>query len=257
MLHEEASKPENRGYADNGDAVLKAGGGRFTSIAFAASDGINPETEVIHSIGSKAALSILPAALVNPGDVVLMTTPGYPVFGTHAAVLRRLGVSICHCARKRVFCRIWSRPEGCAGRAKALVLNYPNNPTGASATPEFFERVVRFAREHRVVVIHDAAYAALVFEGKPLSFLATPGAKEVGVELHSTSKCFQYDRLALRLCGRERVACEGLWRCEGQHAIPASSWPFSTRRPIVWIIRKSPRQIAAKYSRRMELWWRC
>ena len=71
-----------------------------------------------------------------------------------------------------------------------LVLNYPNNPTGASATPEFFAEVVEFAQKNQLVVIHDAAYAALVFEGKPLSFLATPGAKEVGVELHSTSKSF-------------------------------------------------------------------
>jgi LL-diaminopimelate aminotransferase len=75
-------------------------------------------------------------------------------------------------------------------KAKALVLNYPNNPTGASATPEFFACVVEFAKKHNLVVIHDAAYAALVFEGKPLSFLATPGAKEVGIELHSASKTF-------------------------------------------------------------------
>lgn len=71
-----------------------------------------------------------------------------------------------------------------------LVINYPNNPTGASATPEFFAKVVQFAQRNNIVVIHDAAYAALVFEGKPLSFLATPGAKEVGIELHSTSKTF-------------------------------------------------------------------
>ncbi|MFN7139732.1 MAG: aminotransferase class I/II-fold pyridoxal phosphate-dependent enzyme, partial [Limisphaerales bacterium] len=75
-------------------------------------------------------------------------------------------------------------------KAKVLVINYPNNPTGASATPEFFAEVVAFAKKHNIVVIHDAAYAALVFEGAPLSFLATPGAKEVGIELHSTSKTF-------------------------------------------------------------------
>jgi len=70
------------------------------------------------------------------------------------------------------------------------VLNYPNNPTGASATPEFFSKAVAFAKRQKLVVIHDAAYAALVFEGKPLSFLATPGAKDVGLELHSASKTF-------------------------------------------------------------------
>jgi LL-diaminopimelate aminotransferase len=70
------------------------------------------------------------------------------------------------------------------------VLNYPNNPTGASATSEFFAQVVAFAKQHNLIVIHDAAYAALVFEGKPLSFLATPGAMDVGIELHSMSKGF-------------------------------------------------------------------
>ena len=82
-LCEEARKPENRGYSDNGDAVLKQSAARYLQRVCGVS-GINPETEVIHSIGSKAALSILPAALINPGDYVLMTTPGYPVFGTHA-----------------------------------------------------------------------------------------------------------------------------------------------------------------------------
>src|SRR5438552_10196176 len=82
-LCEEARKPENRGYADNGDAVLKQAATRYLERVCGVK-GINPETEVIHSIGSKAALSILPAALINPGDYVLMTIPGYPIFGTHA-----------------------------------------------------------------------------------------------------------------------------------------------------------------------------
>src|SRR5512135_2575322 len=82
-LCQEARKPENRGYADNGDAVLKQASARYLDRVCGVR-GINPETEVLHSIGSKAALSILPAALINPGDYVLMTTPGYPVFGTHA-----------------------------------------------------------------------------------------------------------------------------------------------------------------------------
>src|SRR5260370_24021033 len=82
-LHEEARKPENRGYADNGDGALKAAAALYLERVCEVG-GINPETEVVHSIGSKAALSILPAALINPGDYVLMTIPGYPVFGTHA-----------------------------------------------------------------------------------------------------------------------------------------------------------------------------
>src|SRR5688500_15893441 len=82
-LHKEALQPANRGYADNGDGVLKTAAARYLEKVCGVR-GIDPETEIIHSIGSKAALSILPAVLINPGDYVLMTTPGYPVFGTHA-----------------------------------------------------------------------------------------------------------------------------------------------------------------------------
>jgi LL-diaminopimelate aminotransferase len=188
-LHAEAQKPDNRGYADNGDAVLKHAAARYLDRVCGV-PGINPDTEVIHSIGSKAALSILPAAFVNPGDWVLMTTPGYPVFGTHARYNGGLVHNMPLTAGKSFLPDLDAVPRGVLAKAKAMVLNYPNNPTGASATPDFFARVVRFAKSHGLVIIHDAAYAALVFEGKPLSFLATPGAKDVGVELHSCSKSF-------------------------------------------------------------------
>ncbi len=189
MLCEEARKPENRGYADNGDIVLKQSAARYLEKVCGVT-GINSETEVVHSIGSKAALSILPAALINPGDYVLMTTPGYPVFGTHSKYYGGLVHNLPLTEANQFLPDLDSIPQGVLSRAKALVLNYPNNPTGASATPQFFERAVAFARLNNLVIIHDAAYAALVFEGKPLSFLATPGAKEVGLELHSASKTF-------------------------------------------------------------------
>jgi len=144
----------------------------------------------MHSIGSKAALSILPAVLINPGDYVLMTIPGYPVFGTHARYYGGLIYYLQLTQENQFLPDLDSIPANVLQKAKVLVLNYPNNPTGASATPEFFAKVVQFAKTHNLVVIHDAAYAALVFEGQPLSFLATPGAKEVGLELHSASKSF-------------------------------------------------------------------
>ena len=188
-LHEAARKPSNRGYADNGDSVLKEAAARYMDRVCGVK-GIDPEREVMHSIGSKAALSILPAVLINPGDYVLMTTPGYPVFGTHAKYYGGLVHNLPLTAENNFLPDLDTIPPEVLKKAKALVINYPNNPTGASATPEFFREVVKFAQNHNIVVIHDAAYAALVFEGKPLSFLATPGAKEVGVELHSTSKTF-------------------------------------------------------------------
>jgi LL-diaminopimelate aminotransferase len=185
----EARRPENRGYADNGDAVLKEAAARYLDRVCGVK-GIDPETEVLHSIGSKAALSILPAVLINPGDCVLMTVPGYPVFGTHAKYLGGRVHNLPLTEQNQFLPDLDSIPAELLRQAKVLVLNYPNNPTGASATPTFFERVVEFAKRHRLVVIHDAAYAALVFEGRPLSFLATPGAKDVGIELHSASKSF-------------------------------------------------------------------
>jgi len=185
----EARKPDNRGYADNGDTVLKEAAARYLERVCGVR-GINPETEVVHSIGSKAALSILPAALIDPGDYVLMTIPGYPVFGTHAKYYGGLVHQLPLTEQNQFLPDLHSIPPEVLSKSKVLVLNYPNNPTGASATSEFFAAVVEFAQLHRLVVVHDAAYAALVFEGKPLSFLATPGAKEVGLELHSASKSF-------------------------------------------------------------------
>ena len=248
-LCEEARKPENRGYADNGDAVLKAAAARYLQRVCGV-NGIDPETEVLHSIGSKAALSLLPAAFINPGDYVLMTTPGYPVFGTHAKYYGGQVHNLPLTEANRFLPDIDSIPAGVLAHAKVLVLNYPNNPTGASATPEFFARVVAFAQEHRLVVIHDAAYAALVFEGKPLSFLSTPGAKEVGLELHSASKTFNMtgwrcgfvagNALLVRAYGDIKDNSDSGQFLAVQHAAA-----YGFEHPEI------TEQIAAKYSRRM------
>jgi LL-diaminopimelate aminotransferase len=188
-LSQAAAKPQNRTYADNGGSLFKEAAARWMQNVCNV-PGINPETQIVHSIGSKAALSILPACLINPGDVAIMTTPGYPVFGTHAQYYGGEVLNLPLLEKNKFLPDLNSIPQEKLRRAKSLVLNYPNNPTGASATPEFFASVVDFAKKNNLIVIHDAAYAALVFEGKPLSFLATPGAMDVGIELHSMSKGF-------------------------------------------------------------------
>ena len=187
-LAREASLPSNRGYADNGGQRLKEAAAGYMKEVFGVV--VDPETEIVHSIGSKAALSILPATLIDPGDVVLMTTPGYPVFGTHAAYYGGKVHALPLTKENRFLPRLDNIPREILEKTKVLVLNYPNNPTGASATPEFFRQVVDFAKREEIVVIHDAAYTALIFEGRPLSFLSVPGAKDVGLELHSVSKAF-------------------------------------------------------------------
>jgi LL-diaminopimelate aminotransferase len=250
QLARAAAKPENRGYSDNGDDVLKIAAARYMDKVCGV-PGIDPEREVIHSIGSKAALTLLPAALVDPGDAVLMTTPGYPVFGTHA---RYYGGIVHHMPllKENDFLPdLDSIPAEVLRKCKALVLNYPNNPTGAAATPEFFAKVVEFALQHRLVVIHDAAYAALVFEGKPLSFLATPGAKEVGLELHSTSKSFNMTGWR---CGFV-VGNERLVRAYGDIKDNSDSGQFLAIQHAAAYCLEHPEmteQIAAKYSRRMD-----
>ena len=189
-LHEEAQKPENRGYSDNGGQALKIAAANFLEKVCGV-NGIDPDSEVLHSIGSKAALSILPAAFINPGDYVIMTIPGYPVFGTHAKYFGGQVHNLSLTAENNYLPDLDSIQADVLEKAKVLVLNYPNNPTGASATPEFFAKVVEFAKANDLIVIHDAAYIGLVYDGnQPLSFLATPGAKDVGIELHSTSKNF-------------------------------------------------------------------
>ncbi|MDP9175404.1 MAG: LL-diaminopimelate aminotransferase [Planctomycetota bacterium] len=188
-LAKAAANPENRTYADNGAGAFKEAAARWMQSVCNV-PGIDPATQIVHSIGSKAALTILPACFINPGDVALMTTPGYPVFGTHSKYYGGEVFNLPLLEKNDFLPDLKSIPADKLKRAKTLVINYPNNPTGASATPEFFAKVVEFAKQHNLIVIHDAAYAALVFEGRPLSFLATPGAMDVGVELHSMSKGF-------------------------------------------------------------------
>jgi LL-diaminopimelate aminotransferase len=250
QLHDEARKPENRGYADNGDAILKQAAARYMERVCGVR-GLNPETEIMHSIGSKAALSILPAALINPGDYVLMTTPGYPVFGTHSKYYGGLVHNLPLTAENNFLPRLDTVPADVLSRAKVLVINYPNNPTGASATSEFFARVVEFARRNNLVVVHDAAYAALVFEGKPLSFLATPGAQEVGVELHSTSKTFNMTGWR---CGFV-AGNELLVKAYGDVKDNTDSGQFLAIQHAAAYCFDHPEiteKIAAKYSRRMD-----
>ena len=249
-LCQEACKPENRGYADNGGEPLKAAAARYLHTVCGVT--LDPEHHVIHSIGSKPALGMLAGALINPGDVALMTVPGYPVFGTHARYYGGEVYNLKLTPENRFLPDLDSIPAEVLGRAKVLVLNYPNNPTGASATPEFFERVVAFARQNRLAVIHDFAYAALVFEGKPLSFLATPGALEVGVELHSTSKNFNMTgwRCGFVAGNESLVKAYGAVKDNtdsGQFLAVQNASAYAFDHPEITA------EIAAKYSRRLDL----
>ena len=188
-LQAEAAKAENGGYADNGGESFKEAAATYMAEVFDVKD-IDPETEVVHSIGSKTALSMIPACFINQGDYVLMTVPGYPVLGTHTKYLGGEVYNMKLEAGNDFLPDLDAVPADVLAKAKIMVLNYPNNPTGASATLEFFGKVVEFAKKNNLIILQDAAYASLIFKGKPLSIFQVPGAKDVAIELHSLSKSY-------------------------------------------------------------------
>src|SRR6478672_5375723 len=204
QMADEINKPENRGYMDNGNARFKESIAAFMQRNFGVK--LDAATEVNHSIGSKPALAMLPACFINPGDITLMTVPGYPVAGTHT---RYFGGSIFRLplTRENNFLPDFSglSPE-IWQRTKLLVLNYPNSPTGKTATRQFYEQVITLAKQHKFVVVQDAAHALLSYDQPPFSFLSVPGALDVGVEVYSLSK--GYDMIGWRIgwvCGHERI----------------------------------------------------
>jgi LL-diaminopimelate aminotransferase len=188
-LQLEAEKPENRGYTDNGIDEFKAAACAYMKNVLGV-DGLDPSKHVNHTIGSKPGLAMMPSAFINPGDVILMTVPGYPVMGTHSQYLGGEVVNLPLTEDNNFLPDLKAIDAKTAERAKILLLNYPNNPTGAKATREFYEEVIAFAKKNNIIVVQDAAYAALIYEGEPLSFLSVPGAMDVGVEFHSLSKSY-------------------------------------------------------------------
>lgn len=152
---------------------------------------VDPKTEVLTLIGSKEGIGHVPLAFIDPGDVVLVPSPGYPVYpvGTTFAGGTPYFMPL---LKQNGFLPDFSAiPKDIAQKAKLMFLNSPNNPTSVVADKEFFQRVVSFAQEHHIIVCHDAAYSEIYYDGKrPASFLEADGAMEVGIEFHSLSKTF-------------------------------------------------------------------
>ncbi len=172
--------PANRGYSDNGIREFRVAACRYMKDFFGVAD-LNPDTEVNHSIGSKPALALLPLCFINPGDVVLTTVPGYPVLATHARYAGGEIVKIPLHRENGFFPDLHKIPAATAKRAKLFYVNYPNNPTGTAATPEFFDRLIEFAGKHNILIVQDAAYATLIYDRERLSILGRPGGKDVAI----------------------------------------------------------------------------
>ncbi|MBI4124505.1 MAG: LL-diaminopimelate aminotransferase [Deltaproteobacteria bacterium] len=152
---------------------------------------LDPASEVLALIGSKEGIANVHYALVDPGDIVLVPTPGYPVYDVAAKFAGGIPFNM-PLGKNKNFLPDFSLIQDKIGRkAKIMHLNYPNNPTAAPASDGFFNDAVHFAKQHNIMICHDAAYTEIYFDNrKPKSFLQTPGAKEVGIEFHSLSKTF-------------------------------------------------------------------
>ncbi len=211
-LDRAAREPKNHRYPDyEGLLAFRAAAAAWYRQRFGVT--LDPATEVLTLIGSKEGTAHIPLAFVNPGDVVLVPDPGYPVYaaGTwfaggepHFLPLR---------AERHFLPDLEAVPPEVLRRTRMLFLNYPNNPTAAVATREFFEAVVRFAERHGVIVCHDAMYSELRFDDyEPPSFLQVPGAKEVGVEFHSCSKTYSMTGWRIGFVVGHREVLAGLGR---------------------------------------------
>jgi LL-diaminopimelate aminotransferase len=182
--------PANHNYPSNrGREEFRAAFARFYGDRFAVE--IDPEAEVIPAIGSKECIYNLCFAFLDPGDFALAADPGYPVY-TGGPALAGAEAALLPLDPELDFVPDLERiPAESLDRARLIFLNYPNNPTGAIVPDGFFERLVELAREHEILVVHDSAYSETTYDGYVApSFLATPGAKEVGVEVFSLSKGF-------------------------------------------------------------------
>lgn len=212
VLAREAGKPENRFYADNGIPEFQEAAAAYLEKIYGLK-GVDPYQGIIHGIGSKPVLAMLPLVFINPGDVTLITVPGYPVLGTYSQYLGGEVYPLPLRRENNFYPDFSVIPSGILKRAKLLYINYPNNPTGQVATAEFYRQVVEFANRNPIIVVSDASYAALTYNGyKPLSFLSIDGAKEVGVEIHSLSKAFNMTgwRLAFILGNPKIIKAYGI-----------------------------------------------
>lgn len=189
-LQEAAANPINHKYSPfQGFKYLKEAAAQFYLREFGVK--IDPEKEVAILFGGKAGLVEIPQCLLNPGDTLLVPDPGYPDYWSGVA-LAQAKMEIMPLREENSFLPDYNElSTEVLSKAKLMFLNYPNNPTGATATADFFEKTVQLANENDICVVHDFAYGGIGFDGeKPLSFLQTEGAKDVGIEIYTLSKTY-------------------------------------------------------------------
>jgi LL-diaminopimelate aminotransferase len=172
---------------------------------------LDPENEVHALIGSKEGIGHIHLAFVNPGDVVLCPEPAYPVYKIGTIFAGGIPYFMPLLEKNGFLPDLGSIPEEIATKSKMVFINYPNNPTAVCANRDFFRRVIEFARKYNIVVVNDAAYSEIYYEGrKPISFLELPDAKEVGIEFHSLSKTYNMTGWRIGWACGNRIILKGL-----------------------------------------------
>jgi len=167
--------------------------------------------EVISLIGSKEGIAHFPMAFINSGDIVLVPSPAYPVYNISTIFSGGESFFMPLLSKNNFKPDLDAIPDEIAAQARIMFINYPNNPTSASASLEFFTRVVEFARKNNILICHDAAYTEMSFDGyRAPSFLEVEGAKEVGLEFHSLSKTYNMTGWRIGFAVGNRKAIEGL-----------------------------------------------
>jgi LL-diaminopimelate aminotransferase len=172
---------------------------------------LDPKTEVVTLIGSKEGIAHTPLAFVDPGDVVLIPDPGYPVYSVATSFAGGVPYEMPLLEENHFLPDLDTIPEDIRKRAKVMFINYPNNPTSAVTDKGFFKEVVDFASKYNILVCHDAAYTEVAFDGfSPPSFLEVDGTGGVGIEFHSLSKTFNMTGWRLGFAAGNKRAISGL-----------------------------------------------
>lgn len=189
VMAEAVMKPANYVYAINDTQQLLEAVAQWYKRRYDVE--LNPETEICSLLGSQDGLSHIALSILDPGDVMLVPDPCYPIFADGPRIA---GAELYYMPLKKendYVIQLQDIPEEIARKAKFMLVSYPNNPTAAMAPESFYHEVVAFAKKYDIIVLHDNAYSELIFDGQSCgSFLSIPGAMEVGVEFNSLSKTY-------------------------------------------------------------------
>ncbi|NHN29257.1 aminotransferase class I/II-fold pyridoxal phosphate-dependent enzyme [Paenibacillus agricola] len=189
-MEQAVRNPGNYGYpTSEGSEAFRETVARWYSYRFGVD--LDPENEIIALMGSQDGLAHLAMAVTDPGDVVMVPDPGYPIYAGSLVLAGVTPYFLPLREENNFLPKLEDIPEEKARLAKFILLNYPSNPLSAIAPREFFEQLVAYAKKYELLIVHDLAYSELAFDGfRPLSILEIEGAKEVAVEFHSLSKSF-------------------------------------------------------------------